>query len=68
MISFYILPSLWSTFSRARMRNNRHMKTLPRRFKNGFQEGSTASKNGPKVSKSIEECLGCVRGVCAVCA
>lgn len=25
---------------------NRHMKTLPRRFKNGFQEGSTAPKNG----------------------
>eukprot|EP00752_Nemacystus_decipiens_P017930 g16073.t1 len=24
----------------------RHMKTLPRRFKNGFQEGSTAPKNG----------------------
>eukprot|EP00903_Cladosiphon_okamuranus_P017805 g16386.t1 len=24
----------------------RHMKTLPRRFKNGFKEGSTASKSG----------------------
>lgn len=25
---------------------DRHMKTLPRRFKNGFQEGTTATKNG----------------------
>ncbi|CAM9440123.1 unnamed protein product [Pylaiella littoralis] len=25
----------------------RHMKTLPRRFKNGFQEGGSAPKNGP---------------------
>ncbi|CAM9399203.1 unnamed protein product, partial [Ectocarpus fasciculatus] len=25
----------------------RHMKTLPRRFKNGFHEGGSAPKNGP---------------------
>jgi len=37
------------------------MKTLPRRFKNGFQEGKTASKNAPKVRLlSIETYPGCI--------
>lgn len=29
------------------------MKTLPRRFKNGFQEGTTAKKNAPKVMQRL---------------